>query len=137
MFQSTTKVRVRYAETDQMGYCYYGNYAQYYEVARVEALRSLGISYKNLEAQGYLLPVSDFSIKYVLPAFYDEELLVKCTIYELTNFKIKFKYEINNTNGDLLNFGNTTLVFVDKETKKPVNCPDFLNNKLLKFIHEK
>ena len=86
MFQSTTKVRVRYAETDQMGYCYYGNYAQYYEVARVEALRSLGISYKNLEAQGYLLPVSDFSIKYILPAFYDEELWVKCIIYELTNF---------------------------------------------------
>jgi acyl-CoA thioester hydrolase len=137
MFQSTTKVRVRYAETDQMGYCYYGNYAQYYEVARVEALRSLGISYKNLETQGYLLPVSDFSIKYILPAFYDEELSVKCIIYELTNFKIKFKYEIHNNNGDLLNFGNTTLVFVDKETKKPVNCPDFLNNKLLKFIHEK
>ena len=137
MFQSTTKVRVRYAETDQMGYCYYGNYAQYYEVARVEALRSLGISYKNLEAQGYLLPVSDFSIKYILPAFYDEELSVKCSIYELTNFKIKFKYEIHNTNSDLLNFGSTTLVFVDKETKKPVNCPDFLNNKLLKFIHEK
>ena len=137
MFQSTTKVRVRYAETDQMGYCYYGNYAQYYEVARVEALRSLGISYKNLEAQGYLLPVSDFSIKYILPAFYDEELSEKCTINELTNFKIKFKYEIHNTNGDLLNFGITTLVFVDKQTKKPVNCPDFLNNKLLKFIHEK
>ena len=137
MCQSTTKVRVRYAETDQMGYCYYGNYAEYYEVARVEALRSLGISYKNLEAQGYLLPVSDFSIKYILPAFYDEELSVKCIIYELTNFKIKFKYEIHNTNGDLLNFGSTTLVFVDKETKKPVNCPDFLNNKLLKFIHEK
>jgi acyl-CoA thioester hydrolase len=137
MFQSTTKVRVRYAETDQMGYCYYGNYAQYYEVARVEALRSLGISYKNLEAQGYLLPVSDFNIKYILPAFYDEELSVKCKINELTNFKIKFKYEIHNTNGDLLNFGSTTLVFVDKQTKKPVNCPDFLNNKLIKFIHEK
>ena len=137
MFQSTTKVRVRYAETDQMGFCYYGNYAQYYEVARVEALRSLGISYKNLEAQGYLLPVSDFSIKYILPAFYDEELSVKCIINELTNFKIKFKYEIHNTNGDLLNFGSTTLVFVDKETKKPVNCPEFLNNKILKFIHEK
>ena len=137
MFQSTTKVRVRYAETDQMGYCYYGNYAQYYEVARVEALRSLGISYKNLEDQGFLLPVSDFNIKYILPAFYDEVLSVKCIINELTNFKIKFKYEIHNTNGDLLNFGSTTLVFVDKQTKKPVNCPDFLNNKLTKFIHEK
>ena len=137
MFQSTTKVRVRYAETDQMGYCYYGNYAQYYEVARVEALRSLGISYKNLEDKGYLLPVSDFNIKYILPAFYDEELSVKCTINELTNFKIKFKYEIYNPSGDLLNFGSTTLVFVDKQTKKPVNCPEFLNNKLIKFIHEK
>tara|TARA_Y100000768_G_C23953491_1_gene671488 strand:+ start:461 stop:874 length:414 start_codon:yes stop_codon:yes gene_type:complete len=137
MFQSTTKVRVRYAETDQMGYCYYGNYAQFYEVARVEGLRKLGISYKDLEAQGYLLPVSDFSIKYILPAFYDEELLVKCTINEIPKFKIKFKYEIHNANGDLLNFGSTTLVFVDKKTKKPVNSPNFLNNELLKYIHEK
>ncbi|MEJ6753962.1 MAG: thioesterase family protein [Flavobacteriales bacterium] len=137
MFQSTTKVRVRYAETDQMGYCYYGNYAQYYEVARVESLRTLGISYKDLEAQGYLLPVSEFSIKYILPAFYDEELLVKCTIIDPPKVKIKFKYEIHNTQGDLLNFGSTTLVFVDKKTKKPVNCPIFLNNKLLKFINEK
>ena len=110
MFQSTTKVRVRYAETDQMGYCYYGNYAQYYEVARVESLRTLGISYKDLEAQGYLLPVSEFSIKYILPAFYDEELLVKCTIIDPPKVKIKFKYEIHNTQGDLLNFGRTTLV---------------------------
>jgi acyl-CoA thioester hydrolase len=137
MFQTTTKVRVRYAETDQMGYCYYGNYAQYYEVARVEGLRKLGIIYKDLEAQGYLLPVSDFKIKYISPAFYDEELLVKCTINEIPKVKIKFKYEIHNTNGDLLNFGSTTLVFVDRETKKPVNCPNFLINKLLKFIHEK
>ena len=137
MFQSTTKVRVRYAETDQMGYCYYGNYAQYYEVARVEGLRKLGIIYKDLETQGYLLPVSDFKIKYILPAFYDEELLVKCIINELPKVKIKFKYEIHNMNGDLLNFGSTTLVLVERETKKPVNCPNFLINKLLKFIHEK
>tara|TARA_B110000285_G_scaffold59186_1_gene67947 strand:- start:5252 stop:5665 length:414 start_codon:yes stop_codon:yes gene_type:complete len=137
MFQSTAKVRVRYAETDQMGYCYYGNYAQYYEVARVEGLRKLGISYKDLEAQGYLLPVSEFHIKYILPAYYDEELLVKCTIYELPKIKIKFNYEIHNINGDLLNFGSTTLVFVDKQTKKPVNCPDLLKNKLSKIIHEK
>ena len=137
MFQSTTKVRVRYAETDQMGYCYYGNYAQFYEVARVEGLRKLGISYKDLENQGYLLPVSDFSVKFILPAFYDEELLVKCTINEIPKFKIKFKYEIHNINGDLINFGSTTLVFVDKKTKKPVNCPNSLYNELLKYIHEK
>ena len=123
MYQFSVKLRVRYAETDQMGYCYYGNYAQYYEVARVETLKSLGISYKKLEDKGVLLPVSDFSIKYILPALYDQELTIRCTFKELTDYKIKFDYQTYNDESKLLNFGNTTLVFVDKETKKPVNCP--------------
>ena len=130
MYQYSVKLRVRYAETDQMGYCYYGNYAQYYEVARVETLRSLGISYQKLEAKGLLLPVSDFSIKYILPAFYDQELTIKCDFKELTEFKIKFDYQTYNEYSKLLNFGNTTLVFVDKQTKKPVNCPIDLKNQL-------
>lgn len=130
MYQYSVKLRVRYAETDQMGYCYYGNYAQYYEVARVETLRSLGISYQKLEAKGLLLPVSDFSIKYILPAFYDQELTIKCDFKELTEFKIKFDYQTYNEDSKLLNFGNTTLVFVDKQTKKPVNCPIDLKNQL-------
>jgi acyl-CoA thioester hydrolase len=103
-----------------MGYCYYGNYAQYYEVARVETLKSLGISYKKLEDKGVLLPVSDFSIKYILPALYDQELKIRCTFKELTDYKIKFDYQTYNDESKLLNFGNTTLVFVDKETKKPI-----------------
>ena len=119
MYQYSVKLRVRYAETDQMGYCYYGNYAQYYEVARVETLRSLGISYQKLEANGILLPVSDFSIKYILPALYDQELTIKCDLKELTEFKIKFDYQTHNEDSKLLNFGNTTLVFVDKQTKNP------------------
>ena len=123
MYQFSVKLRVRYAETDQMGYCYYGNYAQYYEVARVETLKSLGISYKKLEDKGVLLPVSDFSIKYILPALYDQELTIRCIFKELTDYKIKFDYQTYNDESKLLNFGNTTLVFVDKETKKPVNCP--------------
>ena len=123
MYQFSVKLRVRYAETDQMGYCYYGNYSQYYEVARVETLKSLGISYKKLEDKGVLLPVSDFSIKYILPALYDQELTIRCTFKELTDYKIKFDYQTYNEESKLLNFGNTTLVFVDKETKKPVNCP--------------
>ena len=130
MYQYSVKLRVRYAETDQMGYCYYGNYAQYYEVARVETLRSLGISYQKLEAKGLLLPVSDFSIKYILPALYDQELTIKCDFKELTEFKIKFDYQTYNEDSKLLNFGNTTLVFVDKQTKKPVNCPIDLKNQL-------
>jgi len=137
MFQSTTKVRVRYAETDQMGYCYYGNYAQYYEVARVETLRSLGINYKDLEELGFLLPVSDFNIKYVLPAYYDQELDVKCIIKETPDVKIKFFYETKNSKGELLNFGTTTLVFINSKTKKPTSCPLFLSNKIKNHINEK
>ena len=131
MYQFSVKLRVRYAETDQMGYCYYGNYAQYYEVARVETLKSLGISYKKLEDKGVLLPVSDFSIKYILPALYDQELTIRCTFKELTDYKIKFDYQTYNDESKLLNFGNTTLVFVDKETKKPLNCPKPIKDLLI------
>ena len=81
MYKSEVKLRVRYAETDQMGYCYYGNYAQYFEVARVESLRSLGVSYKDLEDMGIILPVTHFQIKYLKPAFYDENLSVKSVSY--------------------------------------------------------
>lgn len=131
MYQFSVKLRVRYAETDQMGYCYYGNYAQYYEVARVETLKSLGISYKKLEDKGVLLPVSDFSIKYILPALYDQELTIRCTFKELTDYKIKFDYQTYNEESKLLNFDSTTLVFVDKETKKPVNCPKPIKDLLI------
>jgi acyl-CoA thioester hydrolase len=130
MYQFTVNIRVRYAETDQMGYCYYGNYAQYFEVARVETLRSLGLSYKDLENSGILLPVSEYNIKYILPALYDEQLSIICTIKEITEFKIKFDYNTHNEEDKLLNFGSTTLVFVDKQTKKPVNCPSTLKSKL-------
>jgi acyl-CoA thioester hydrolase len=137
MYEFNVRLRVRYAETDQMGYCYYGNYAQYFEVARVETLRSLGVSYKEIEDNGILLPVSDYQIKYILPAFYDEELNIKCVIKEISEFKIKFEYQTHNQNDKLLNFGSTTLVFVNKKTKKHVNCPNILKKKLLNTSHEK
>ena len=130
MYQFTVNIRVRYAETDQMGYCYYGNYAQYFEVARVETLRSFGVSYKDLENSGILLPVSEYNIKYILPALYDEQLSINCAIKEITEFKIIFDYKTHNEEDKLLNFGSTTLVFVDKQTKKPVNCPSALKSKL-------
>ncbi len=93
MYQSNVNIRVRYAETDQMGYCYYGNYAMYYEVARVETLREIGVSYKELENQGILLPVLDFNIKYLKPAYYDDQLTICCKIPILPSVKIKFEYE--------------------------------------------
>jgi acyl-CoA thioester hydrolase len=87
-----TTVRVRYGETDQMGYCYYGNYAQYLEIGRVEALRSIGIRYKDLENDGVMLPVLDFQIKYISPAKYDDLLTIETTIEEVTGSRIFFTY---------------------------------------------
>ena len=80
MYTTEVKIRVRYAETDRMGYVYYGNYATYFEVARVESLRNLGFSYRSLEDEGILLPVLDFSIRYRRPAYYDDELTIKTII---------------------------------------------------------
>ena len=106
MFIHKTKIRVRYAETDQMGYAYYGNYATYFEVARVEALRSLNFSYKQLEKDGVMLPVLEFGIKYFKPGFYDDELTIKTMISELPSARIKFDYETYNSEGVLLNKAN-------------------------------
>jgi acyl-CoA thioester hydrolase len=120
------KLRVRYAETDRMGYCYYGNFAAYFEVARVEALRSLGISYKKLEDDGIILPVLDYQIKYFKPAFYDEELRIETTIDKVKGVRILFSYKTFNEQNEQINQASSTLVFVDVETKKPVSPPAYL-----------
>jgi acyl-CoA thioester hydrolase len=123
-----TKLRVRYGETDQMGYCYYGNYAQYFEVGRVEALRALGMSYRKLEEDGIMLPVSTFNVKYLAPAFYDDELLIVTTISEINGPRIYFQYEIFNETGTKISNAETMLVFVDKQSMKPITAPpSFLN----------
>jgi acyl-CoA thioester hydrolase len=134
MYQSEVNIRVRYAETDQMGYCYYGNYATYYEVARVEALRKLGVNYKEMEDYNYQMPVLDFNIKYIKPAFYDQEITVICKIESLPKVRIKFDYESYNQKKEMINFGSTTLVFINKITKKPVHCPRSLLDKLNQYI---
>lgn len=126
MFIKESKIRVRYAETDRMGYAYYGNYATYFEVARVEALRALGISYKQLEDDGVLLPVSEFSVKYKKPAFYDDELTIKVTIQQMPHIRFDFYYETYNSQGQLLNTAYTQLVFVNKVTGKPMVIPEHL-----------
>ena len=134
MYQSEINIRVRYAETDQMGFCYYGNYAQYFEVARVEMLRSLGVTYKMLEDQGILLPVTDFSIKYIKPAYYDQNLTIKTFMRILPNVRIAFDYETFNESGELLNEARTELVFLKKETMKPSRAPDELIRKLKPYF---
>lgn len=130
----STKIRVRYAETDQMGFCYYGNYASFFEVARVEALRQKGISYKELENLGILLPVKKFEITYLQPAKYDDLLEIKTQIIELAGVRIGFSYETYNEAGQLLNKAYTLLVFVHAQTQKPMAIPDFIFAKLTPSI---
>jgi acyl-CoA thioester hydrolase len=129
MYSFETKIRVRYGETDQMSFVYYGVYAQYYEVGRVELLRSLGVTYKELEEMGFALPVVNLNINYKKPAYYDDELTIRTTIKELPSAKITFYYEMLNTNNELLNIGEVVLVFVNKETGKPCFAPEIVINK--------
>ncbi len=130
MFTHETKSRVRYGETDQMGYVYYGFYAQYFEIGRVEMLRALGVSYKSLEAQGIMLPVVDFNVKYLKPALYDDLLTIRTIIREIPSVKINFEYEIYNESNQLLTTAKTTLVFVKKDTMKPTFAPPELIDSL-------
>ena len=130
MYSFETKIRVRYGETDQMSFVYYGVYAQYYEVGRVELLRSLGLSYKEIEAMGFALPVVNMNIKYKKPAFYDDELTIRTTIKEFPSAKITFHYETLNEKGELLNVGEVILVFINKKTGKPCFAPDVIMNKI-------
>ena len=132
ILNSTIKLRVRYAETDQMGYVYYGNYAAYFEVARVEALRELGLSYKEVEDSGAAMPVLEYSIKYFKPAFYDEELTIKTSTW-IKGMRIYFEYETWNESGKQINKASTTLVFVSKETGKPISPPDVFVDALSKM----
>jgi acyl-CoA thioester hydrolase len=124
MFVHEEKIRVRYAETDQMGYVYYGNYAAYYEVARTEMLRKTGLSYKELEEMGVMMPVLEMNIKYNQPAKYDELLTIKVIIKEKPAVRIQFEYEVYDEAGTLLNTGNTQLVFVDMARNRPCKAPD-------------
>ena len=134
MYQSETTIRVRYAETDKMGYVYYGNYAQYYEVGRVEALRQLGLSYKSIEELGVMLPVISFKINYFKPAYYDDLLNIKTLITEISQTRINFEYEIYNEKCELLNNGDTILVFINMLTKKPCKAPEIFLERIKKII---
>ena len=130
MFIHEEKIRVRYAETDQMGYVYYGNYGAYYEVARTEMLRKTGFSYKELEEMGIMMPVLEMNIRYFQPAKYDELLTIKVIIKEKPKVRIKFEYEVYNQQEILLNKGTTELVFVNMEKNRPCLAPDIFLSKI-------
>jgi acyl-CoA thioester hydrolase len=134
MYTSQTEVRVRYGETDQMGYVYYGNYASYYEIARVESLRQLGFTYKELEEMDVILPVLENKSKFLAAALYDDLLTIVTTIREKPGVRIKFDYEIFNRHGKLINQGETLLAFVNKRTGKPCRPPAIFQKLLEPFF---
>lgn len=121
LFKGETHLRVRYGETDQMGYCYYGNYAQFFEVGRVEALRSMGVSYKSLEDEGVMLPVSEYAVKYMSPAYYDDNLKIITYLTKLEGTRLFFEYEIFNEQERIIAKAKTTLVFVNKSSMRPTS----------------
>lgn len=130
MFEAQTQTRVRYSETDQMKYVYYGNYAMYYEIGRVETLRQLGFSYNKMEQSGVMMPVINMQTNYLQPGKYDELLTIKVKIPTFPKARIVFEYEIFNEQNQLINTGETTLVFVNMETNRPCRMPD----QLAKFL---
>ena len=134
MYISETIIRVRYGETDQMGYVYYGNYGQYYEIGRVEAMRDLGLPYKIVEEMGYIMPVLSLYIKYIKPALYDDLLTLKTSIKELPVTRIKYNYEMFNEKNILINFGETIHAFVRTDTNRPNPAPEWLLEKLIPFF---
>ena len=134
MLSNIIKIRVRYSETDQMSYVYHGNYAQYFEMGRTEWLRELGISYKNMEESGIMLPVISLNINFMKPGKYDDLLTLKTTLVNKPTAKIDFKYEIHNQHNELITTATSTLVFVNKVTNRPTRMPAYIAKKIEDFI---
>lgn len=125
MFISETQIRVRYGETDKMGYMYYGHYPEYFEVSRTDMIRCFGLSYKAIEEMGIIMPVRSLKVDYRLPAHYDEILTVKSCLKSLPEIKLDIDYTIINESNELVCTGNTVLAFVDLKTKRPRRAPAF------------
>jgi len=137
MFSTETQIRVRYAETDQMGVVYYGNYAQYFEVARAESIRQLGYTYKDMEAAGVIMPVVEMHIQYLRAAYYDDLLTVKTTLKELPeDHRIEFHQEVFNEKGKLLTTGTVVLYFITAQDRRKTTIPEPLKKLLQPFFKQ-
>ena len=135
MFVHEHKKRIRYGETDQMGYLYYGNYALLFEIGRVEAIRSLGISYKELEEKlRIMMPVLYMECKYRLPVKYDENVTIRTILKEMPTKMIEFHHEIRNEAGGIAHRGIVKLFFVDMETNKRVSTPSYISDKITEYF---
>lgn len=137
MYESNTQIRVRYAETDQMNVVYHGNYAQYFEVGRAEAIRSLGFTYKDLEAMGIIMPIVELTCKFLRPAHYDDLLTIKTMLKELpTNHRIEFHQEVYNQHEKLLTVGKVVLYFIDAVTREKTLMPKEWHDAVVGYFEE-
>ncbi len=135
MFTSETQIRIHYALTDQMGFVYYGHYAQFYEIGRTEAIRQIGYTYKDIEEMGIIMPVVDIHFRYLRPAKYDDMITVKTILKEMpVHHKIVFHGEVYNEKKELLNTGDVTLYFMEANGMKRCMIPELLKNKLEKYF---
>ncbi len=135
MYESTTQTRVRYAETDQMNVVYYGNYAQYFEIGRVESMRALGFTYKRMEDEGVIMPVVEMHVRYLRPATYDDLLTIKTQVRSLpVSYHIEFFQEVFNEENKLLAAGRVVLYFLKKDSWKRIDIPADLSNTLAKYF---
>ena len=125
----SVKIKVRYCETDQMGLVHHGSYINYFEEARISLISNLGFSYSEMEKSGIILPVSKLNVSYLRPAYFDDELVVNVELAELPTSRLIFNYTIKNED-EIIVTGTTVLAFLNKETKKPVRCPDYMLEKV-------
>lgn len=135
MYTSETKIRVRYAETDQMNVVYHGNYAQYFEVGRVESIRQLGITYKDVEASGVIMPVIEWTAKFVRPAHYDDLLTIRTILRQWpVDHRVEFQQEVYNEQGKLLTTGKVLLYFLKAATMEKTVMPEDMEKKLKPYF---
>jgi len=136
MLFNEIQIRIAYADTDLMGYVYYGNYATFYERGRTELIRSLGLSYKEMEKLGVMMPVRTVTSEFLKPAYYDDLITIKTIVSEVPTSRMTFNYEIYNQNSVLLNKASKTLIFLDVEKRKPVRAPQFLLDKIKDYFEK-
>ena len=129
MKKFSIQIKVRYCETDQMGLVHHGSYINYFEEARISWISNLGFSYGEMEKSGIILPVSKLNINYLRPAYFENDLVVNVELAELPTSRLIFNYTITNKH-EVVVTGTTVLAFLNKETKKPVRCPDYMLEKV-------
>jgi acyl-CoA thioester hydrolase len=135
MIVSENKIRIRYDEVDKMGYVYHGNYAKYFHISRTELLRKVGICDRSLENYNILLPVVDLSIKYLHPIFYDEIIIIKTSLHGIPTSRMKFQHEVLNEKNEIINKAESTVAFVDVNTRRPLKAPQIIVDRIKHYIN--